>query len=317
MCLRGPAPTPSVKNETPPHQLAAGALLRLLAAQLLVAGDVHRDAHRLRVLARVVGPPGRGFVRELLGADEALHPQLDRIDAHLEGERVDHPLDEVDRLGDPERAAVRNPAGGLVGVRRLDLDVRGLQIVGTADDVKEPSRKLGRLRGAVKGAVVGDRVDPEARDLALLGAQVGVHHVVAGEAGRHQVLRSVLDPLDRYAGDDRTGDRAHVARIDGNLVAEAAADVLASDPDHVLGEPGHMGVDSPVGVGRLVAVVDVELAGLRVEVGDHAARLERGRVTARVDDVPRDNRVGLGEGLIGGFLVAGLPGRAGEVVALA
>ena len=49
------------------HQLAAGALLGLLAAQVLVAGDVHRDAHRLGVVAGVVGPAGRRLVRELLG----------------------------------------------------------------------------------------------------------------------------------------------------------------------------------------------------------------------------------------------------------
>ena len=68
---------------------------------------------------------------------------------------------------------------------------------------------------------------------------------------------------------------------------------------------------------RLVAVVDVELAGLRVEVGDHPARLQRRRVAARVDDVPGDDRVGLGERAVGGLLVARLPRRAGEVVGLA
>ena len=77
-----------------------------------------------------------------------------------------------------------------------------------------------------------------------------------------------------------------------------------------------MRVDRAVGVRRLVAVVDVELAGLRVEVGDDPARLERRRVAARIDDVARHDRVGLGEGAVGRLLVAGLPGRAREVVAL-
>ena len=144
-----------------------------------------------------------------------------------------------------------------------------------------------------------------------------MHHVVAGEAGRDQVLGAVLDPLDRHAGDDRAGDRAHVARVDRHLVAEAAADVVAADADHVLGQAGDVRVHRAVRVRRLVAVVDVELAGLRVEVGDDAARLERRRVAARVDDVAADDRVGLGEGAVGGLLVAGLPGRAGQVVALA
>ena len=69
MCLRGPAPTPSVKNDdADAHQLAAGALLGLLAAQVVVAGDVHRDLHRLGVVAGVVGPAGGRLVRELLRA---------------------------------------------------------------------------------------------------------------------------------------------------------------------------------------------------------------------------------------------------------
>ena len=51
--------------------------------------------------------------------------------------------------------------------------------------------------------------------------------------------------------------------------------------------PGDVRVHGAVRVRRLVAVVDVELAGLRVEVGDHPARLERRRVAARVDDVAR------------------------------
>src|SRR5918995_498651 len=87
------------------HQLAARPLLRLLPTQLVVAGDVHGDLHGLRVVARVVRPAGRGLVGELLRLDEAAHPQLDGVDAHLHCERIDHALHEVDRLRDPERAA--------------------------------------------------------------------------------------------------------------------------------------------------------------------------------------------------------------------
>ena len=299
------------------HELAAGALLGLLAAQVLVAGDVHRHAHRLGVVARVVGPAGGRLVGELLGLDEAAHAQVDRVGLHLQREGVDHPLDEVDGLGDAERAAVGDAAGRLVGVDGLDLDVRGREVVGAADDVEEAGRELRRLRGRVEGAVVGDDVDAQAGDAPVLGAHLGVHDVVAREAGGDEVAGAVLDPLDRHAGHDRARDGAHVAGVDGDLVAEAAADVVALDADHVLGEPGDVRVDRAVGVRRLVAVVDVELAGLRVEVGDDPARLQRGRVAARVDDVAADDRVGLGERPVGGVRVAGLPRRAGEVVALA
>ena len=249
--------------------------------------------------------------------DEAAHAQVDRVGLRLQGERVDHALHQVHGLGDPERAAVCDAAGRLVRIDRLDLHVRCLEVVRAADDVEEPGRELGRLRGAVEGAVVGDHVYAQAGDLAVLRAHLGVHHVVAREAGGHQVLRAILDPLDGHAGNDRAGDRAHVAGVDRDLVAEAAADVVALDADHVLGQAGHMRVHGAVGVRRLVAVVDVELAGLRVEVGDDPARLERRRVATRVDDVPRDDGVGVGEGTVGGLLVARLPGRAGEVVGLA
>ena len=182
---------------------------------------------------------------------------------------------------------------------------------------KNPAGNFVGCAVRVERAVVGQRVDAQAGDLAVLRAHLRAHDVVAGEAGGGQVAGAVLDPLDRHAGHDRAGDRAHVARIDGHLVAEAAADVLAADPDHVLGEAGDVRVDRAVRVRRLVAVVDVQLPGGRVEVGDHPARLQRRRVAARVDDVAGDDGVGLGERLVGGRLVAGLPGRAGEVVDLA
>ena len=182
--------------------------------------------------------------------------------------------------------------------------------------MEEPRRELRRLRRAVEGAVVGDHVDLGAGDLPVLGADAAAHHVVAREARGHQVLGAVLDPLDRLARDDRADDRADVARIDGDLVAEAAADVVGHDPDHVLGQAGDLRVDGAVEVGGLVAVVDVELTRLRVHVGDHAAGLERRRVAARIDHVPLDDDVGLGEDAVALLRVAGLPERAGEVVGL-
>ena len=182
---------------------------------------------------------------------------------------------------------------------------------------KNPAGNFVGCAVRVERTVVGDHVDPEAGDLAVLRAHLGVHHVVAREAGGNEVLGAVLDPLDRHAGHDRAGDRADVAGIHRNLVAEAAADVVALDADHVLGQPRDVRIDGAVRMRRLIAVVDVELAGLGIEVGDDAARLERRRMAARIDDVAFDNGVGLRERAVGGGLVAGFPGRAGEVVALA
>ena len=226
----------------------------------------------------------------------------------LDGEHVDHPLDEVDGLGDAERAGVRDPARRLVGVDAGDLAVRRLQVVGAGEDVEEAGRELGRLGGAVERAVVGEHLDPYAEDLAVLRRRdLAAHVVVAGERGAHQVLRAVLDPLDRHAGDDRADDRHHVARVDADLAAEAAADVRRDDPDLVLRQAGDERVHRAVRVRRLGGRPDGQLAADRVHVGDRAAGLQRRRVHPGVEDVLGDDHLGVGEHLVGLRLVAGLP----------
>ena len=80
--LRGPAPTASVKNATPiPISSPRSPLFGLLAAKILVARHLHREPHRLLVLARVIDPPRLGRVGELLGLDEVTQTELDRVHA--------------------------------------------------------------------------------------------------------------------------------------------------------------------------------------------------------------------------------------------
>ena len=296
MCLRGPAPTPSVKNASPMPMyvcvsgLAArrggGAPLRLLAAQLVVPGELHRLAQRGRIVAGVVLPAGRRRVRELLGAQQVLHPQLGGVHAELVGETVDDALDQVHGLGDAERAGVGDAARRLVGVDAGDLAVGRAVVVRAGEDVEEPGRVLRRLGGGVERPVVGDDVDADAEDLAVAGRRdLAVHVVVAGEAGGHQVGAAVLHPLHRALGDDRPDDGEHVAGVDRHLVAEATADVRRDDLDLVLGDAGDERVDGAVGVGCLARDVGGELAGDRVHGGDRAARLHRRRVRPRVQHV--------------------------------
>ena len=71
------------------HQLAPGPLLGLLAAELVVAGHLHGHAHGRLVVAGVVHPAGLGRVRELVGLEEVLEPQLGRVHVELVGEAVD------------------------------------------------------------------------------------------------------------------------------------------------------------------------------------------------------------------------------------
>ena len=97
---------------------------------------------------QVVGPAGRGLIGELVGRDEAAHAQLDRVDAHLDRERADHALDEIDGFGDAGTSSGRHAAGRLVGVNGLDFHVGRLEVVGAAHDVEETGRELRGLSGA-------------------------------------------------------------------------------------------------------------------------------------------------------------------------
>ena len=142
---------------------------------------------------------------------------------------------------------------------------------------------------------------------SLRRRDLAVHVVVAGERRRHEVLGAVLHPLHRLAGDDGADDGEHVAGVDADLVAEAAADVGADHPDLVLGQPGDERVQRAVRVRRLRRAVDGELAGDLVHVGDLAARLHGRGVDARVEHVLGDDDVGLGEDGVGLLLAARLP----------
>ena len=305
----GPAPTISVKLLMPmPISSPRCALLGLLLAQPGVVDGVHRLLEGGAVVARVVRPAGRRLVRELVGLDEVLHPELGRVLADLVGEDVDHPLDGVDGLGHPERAAVGDASGRLVRVDAVDLDERVREVVRAGDDVEQAGRELGRVGRGIRVAVVGERLDLQAGDLAVLGRrQLGVDVVVAGERIGLQVLRSILDPLDRLAGEERGGDGQDVARIDRHLASEATTDVVGLDPDVVLVDgqacaAGDEREDRPDGVRRLRCHVQRQLLADRVPVRDAAARLDRGDVDARDVDVLRHGHLGRGDGRIGGRL---------------
>ena len=303
------------ERQADPHEGAlaglgvASPLLGLLRPQLLVAGGVERHPQRRGVVAGVVLPAGLRGVGELLRLDQVLHPQLGRVHTEVVGQDIDHPLHEVDGLGDAERAGVGHPARRLVGVDGRDLAVGRLEVVAAGEDREEPGRELGRLGGGVEGAVVGDRRRPQGQDLAIAGGgDLAVHVVVAGETRRHEVLGPVLHPLHRRPGDDRGHHHADVAGVDRHLVAEPAAEVGRDHLDLVLGQAGHQGVDGAVGVGRLAGDPAGELAGDLVHGGHAAARLHGGRVRAGIEEIGgRHDDVAAFEHLVAGGGVARLP----------
>ena len=126
------------ERDSDPHQGAGLAALERLATSLLLGPQgrvVHRGQRLVQrgvVVARVVLPAERRGVGEPVLGDEVPPAQFGRVHVELAREHVDHALDEVRRLGDPEGAAVGDAARGLVGVDAVHLDVGAGDVVRAA-----------------------------------------------------------------------------------------------------------------------------------------------------------------------------------------
>ena len=118
------------------HQFAARPLLGLLFAQVPIADHIHRFLECGVIIAAVVFPTERRLVRELPRLDEVLHAEVCRVFAALVGQNVHHALDGVHRLGDPERTAVGDAAGGLVGVGGVYFDKRFTVVIRAGGDTE-------------------------------------------------------------------------------------------------------------------------------------------------------------------------------------
>ena len=271
------------------------------------------------------------MIGKLLALDEVLQPQFGRVHAELLRQNIHAALDAIGRLRHPERAAIGDPARRLVGVDAVDHEMRDREVVGAGDDVEEAGRPFRRIGAGVERAVIGQHMDAQAGDLAVLGrGDFRRHVVVARERGRGQVLDAVLDPFHRLAGDDRRDRGADVAGIGADLVAKAAADVGRDHVDLLLrqfGDQRHHGADH---MRRLEGAPDRQLALDLVERADALAGFQRRRMGAVIGDHLLDRHLGLLEGGVGQVLVADGPledvvvvlaravragGLAGEVLA--
>ena len=149
---RGTSPRPSLGLEVG----VAGRRQRLVERRLVVARvDVDLRA------AAGGAEPRRVLVRELVGRDEVLAPDLGLVHADLVGEQVHRPLDDVRRLG---------PAGAAVGVDergvRVDADDLGVDVrdlVAAGQDAAVERRRDARADRREAAAEVGVRLDPERR----------------------------------------------------------------------------------------------------------------------------------------------------------
>ena len=278
--------------------------LGLLLAEILVTDCFQGLFPTGVVITGIIFPAESRLIRELVLLDEVLGAEFRRIHAELDGENLDHPLDEIGSLGHPERAAVRDAARSLVGVDAVDGQIGGRDIIGPGADIHEAGRELGRVGTGIESAMVGRGMAMQAGDLAVLGRRDAAHHpVVTGKGRGHQIVGTVLDPLHRNAGDDGGDDRADIARIDADLVAETATDIRRDHADVVLGDAGNQRGDGPHGVRRLEGAPDRQLAVDLVHRRHAAAGFQRARVRAVVVDHLLGDDVGFRQHRLGGLAV--------------
>ena len=134
-------------------------------------------------------------VRELVGLDQVLAPQLDRIHVELVGGHVEDALDQRGRLG-TARAAVR-AHGRAVGERDDDVEADLRDVV---HGLRHRARRAHRERAAEPAvrAGVADHAAPHAGDRAVtLEPELDVLDLRAAVRHPDHVLGARLDPADR------------------------------------------------------------------------------------------------------------------------
>ena len=276
------------------EQLAAGGRLCPPLLDARRTDEVERHLHRPRVVARVVDAAVRRLVRHVLGLDEVLAADLDRIDPERVRDDVDHALGEPELLH--ARVAAVRRHGRLVRHRLGELEPDVAPLVEAGRDLR-PDHAAERLVAEVRAGVV-DRLRPEAEQRA-----VGLHRDLGAlepalVAVRHRLveLGPPLGPLDRAVELAREQAARDELRVRRDLVAEAAADVLRDDAQLV--EPdAHRRAHHDRGEARELVVREHRpLARAAVVLDERAVALERRRVEAvEVELVDRDDVIGLGE----------------------
>ncbi len=192
------------------------------------------------IVARIVLQRHRRLVREGGGRDEVLPAQLGRIHLHFLRRLADDALDHEGRFG---------PSGAAIGVDRRGVSQRRLHV-----GVDERRRVLAgqqrcvevgrhrRREGREIGAHVGDRLDLERQELAVLvERQLGVGDMVAAVAVGHERFGSFGSPFDGTS-DTRGRPADHgLVGVAEDLAAEAAAHIGGDDAQLVLGDAQHEG----------------------------------------------------------------------------
>ena len=146
--------------------------------------------------------------------------------------------------------------------------------------------------------MIGQCIDTQRLDGSIfIGGYLRLDVIVAPKAGAAQVLGTVLDPFHGLAGGQRSYYRAHVAGIDGYLVAETATDIRRDDANAVFRQTGDNGKQCANRVRSLRSHPERQLTRRLLIVGHAAAGLNGSWVNARdVHLLLNNDAIGLGLG---------------------
>ena len=287
----------------------------MFSTQTFVVDGFQHFVQRRLVVTRVVFETEGAGVGELFFLDEVFGANFGFVHAQLLRQHIDHALNQVDRLGHAEGAAVSHATGRLVGVDPFDTGVCRWNVVAARDNVEHACRELGRVGTGVKRAVVGHHIHTQTGDLAVGGgSQFAVHVVVTGEGRGRDVFDAVFDPLDGTTQHDRGHDGANITGVDAHFVAKATANVGADNAHFGFGDARQHRHHGAHHVRRLRSDEGGQVAFDRVKAGHAATGLQRARVHAGVVHVLRDGDFGLGKSSVCGRLVTGIPSEDVVVV---
>eukprot|EP00043_Microstomoeca_roanoka_P002426 m.38320 g.38320 ORF g.38320 m.38320 type:complete len:1021 (-) comp11478_c0_seq1:708-3770(-) len=292
-----------VMGDAEAAQLAA--FLRFLGpgGEARVIRDLEHLVHRRVVIPGIVFDRHGGGIGELIGLDEVLTPQLDRIDAQLARGFVDDPFQLERGLG-AAGAAIGIDRHG-VGKHRLHvhIDERRAVIAGHQRAV-QPGRDRGR-EGRQIGAHIGVGLGADRGEVVrVIERQLDLRHVVAAMRIRDEGFRPRRGPFHRALQLTRGEGAEGFLGIVEDLGAETAAHIGRDDAQLVLGDPQHEGAHQKAdhmrvlrgGIKRGIVVPGIVIA-------HRHARLHRVGDEPLVDQFQRGDMGGLGEGLVHGGLV--------------
>ena len=197
---------------------------------------------------------------------------LDGVKAERAGDGLDGAVH--DPACDGHRRAHR-PCAAFVGQDHAHVEGIVGDAVGAGEDHRHDARHVVRGVEAVGAEIFQDR-DLQRGDAALgVGGGAGLHGLLAGVAGGQQVLAPALAPAHGAVEGAGQGGDGQLFAVQGDLLAERAANVGADDRDLGFGQPKPLGELRAIGMRRLVACVHGQVLAPLVPDRAAAACLQR------------------------------------------